>query len=176
MSRHLLRFEAHGLLLGWGFVWCIPGVSARIWFGSGIPPTLSVVGVHSTLSPPLRFSAPVGIRVQPVLQRIISVTTFEQEEIIMSALLTTILYKAFSPRPTRFSTSAPSPRNAHSHERWRCLDCHILSLYHRACLTSPYCSYTRTCIHTGTAITPLTVPCHPHVARWDTWVSLGGKR
>ena len=133
--------------------------------------------LHSVSSAPvLRFSAPVGIRVQPVLQRIIGVTTFEQEEIIMSVLLTTILYKAFSSRPTRFSTSAPSPRNAHSHERWRCLDCHILSLYHRACLTSPYCSYTRTCIHTGTAITPLTVPCHPHVARWDTWVSLGGKR
>ena len=85
-SRHLLCFEAHRLLLGWGFVWCIPGVSARIWFGSGIPPTFSVIGVCSTLSPPLRFSgspvlrlsgspvlrfsAPVGIRVQPVLQRI----------------------------------------------------------------------------------------------------------
>ena len=127
-------------------------------------------------APVLRFSAPVGIRVQPVLQRIIGVTTFEQEEIIMSVLLTTILYKAFSSRPTWFLTPAPSPRNAHSHERWRCLDCHVLSLYHRACLTSPYCSYTRTCIHTGTAITPLTVPCHPHVARWDARVSLGGKR
>ena len=70
VSRHLLRFEERGLLLGWGFIWCISGVSARIWFGSGIPPTLSVVGVRSALSLPLRFSTPVGIRVQPVLQRI----------------------------------------------------------------------------------------------------------
>ena len=46
----------------------------RVWLESGIPPTLSVVGVRSALSPPLRFSAPVGIRVQPVLRRI-SVTT-----------------------------------------------------------------------------------------------------
>ncbi|KAH9990728.1 hypothetical protein BJV77DRAFT_1150934 [Russula vinacea] len=50
------------LLLWWGFVWCIPGVSARIWFGSGIPPTLSVVGVRSTLSPPLRFSGSPVLR------------------------------------------------------------------------------------------------------------------
>ena len=50
--------------------WCIPGVSARIWFGSGIPPALSVVGIRSALSPLLWFSAPVGIRVQPVLQHI----------------------------------------------------------------------------------------------------------
>ena len=42
----------------------------RVWLESGIPPTLSVVGVRSTLSPPLWFSALVGIRVQPVLQRI----------------------------------------------------------------------------------------------------------
>ena len=42
----------------------------RVWLESGIPPTLSVVGVCSALSPPLWFSAPVGIRVQPVLQRI----------------------------------------------------------------------------------------------------------
>ena len=42
----------------------------RVWLESGIPPTLSVVGIRSALSPPLRFSAPVGIRVQLVLQRI----------------------------------------------------------------------------------------------------------
>ena len=40
----------------------------RVWLESGIPPTLSVVGVCSALSPPLWFSALVGIHVQPVLQ------------------------------------------------------------------------------------------------------------
>jgi hypothetical protein len=69
-SRHLLRFEAHRLLLGWGFVWCIPGVFARIWFGSGIPPTFSVVGVCSTLSPPLQFSGSLVLQLSgsPALQ------------------------------------------------------------------------------------------------------------
>ena len=90
VSRHLLRFEARGLLLGWGFVWCIPGVSARIWFGSGIPLTLSVIGVRSALSPLLWFSAPVGIHVQPVLQRI-SVTVCNVAEEFAKASLSFIV-------------------------------------------------------------------------------------
>ena len=48
----------------------------QVWLESGIPPMLSVVGVRSALSPPLRFSAPVGIRVQPVLQRITAIAEY----------------------------------------------------------------------------------------------------
>ena len=60
---------------------------------------------------------------------------------------------------TQSSTSAPSPMgNAHSHERRRCLDCHVLSLYHGSCLTSSYCSCTRICIRIFMA---LRVPCLP---------------
>ena len=74
VSQHLLRFEEHGLLLGWGLVWCIPGVSARVWFGSGIPPTLSVVGIRSALSPPLRSSSSPVLRSEYVYSRCCSVS------------------------------------------------------------------------------------------------------
>ena len=34
----------------------------RVWLESGIPPTLSVVGVRSALSPPLQFSGSLVLR------------------------------------------------------------------------------------------------------------------